>query len=234
IIKGIAIQQGVLNSTSKENIIEYLTSLEDVDGYLLLLDSAHDQVITDESWLKSAQDLFTRLLATGKSVIWSHSDISGIVLSLPGLSLAMGESLSSRKFHIDSDPPGGGRQGTFYYVDKLFVRAKWTEAITALRGTGEYAQILCTKPCCEHVDFNNPQTRDIRDLSTHLLKNLSDKFELYSSSGGRRIARADLAEAQRIFGELRQGEFIVKEALRRDVKPGTQSFLDNWSNVLRG
>jgi serine/threonine protein kinase len=66
IVKGVAISQEILTSDqTRRRLLEYLTSFSDkFEGYLVLLDSAHNEVVWEEPWLKGARDLFIKLLST--------------------------------------------------------------------------------------------------------------------------------------------------------------------------
>jgi serine/threonine protein kinase len=236
IIKGIALQQDVLTSSSKESMIEYLTSLENVAGFLVLLDSGHSEVITDEPWLKSAKELFTQLLSTGKSVIWARADVSSLVMAHPALSVSMGESLTSRKFNIDAERPSGGTQVPFMYLPKLFARVKWPEAMNALTAYGGYSELTCDGNCCEDKDFATPSGRqnEIRNLALHMVCQFGTQFRAYSGAGGASKAIADIKKAIEHFTSLRSSTNpLIRAALRNgDIKPQSSTFLENWLNAL--
>jgi len=235
IVKGIAITQEILTSDqSRKRILEYLTSLSDkVEGYLVLLDSAHNEVIWDEPWLKGAQDFFIKLLSTGKYVIWNKSDFAGLVLSSTGVSIAMGEMLKQRRFNIVEDKQSYGRKVPYYYIPPLFAKATWPDALTDLASYDKIADFTCNGSCCANINFSSLGTRSEADLASHMMLGVAGQFRKYNKGTGKKNMIKDIKKAKQYFEELKNHpDLVVKEALKKTIKPSSSSFLDSWLNTL--
>lgn len=237
VVKGIAISKEILTShQSRMRLLEYLTSFSDkFEGYLILLDSAHNEVISDEPWLKGARDLFIKLLSTGKYVIWSKSDFVGLVLASTGVSIAMGEMLKQRKFDIVADKSPGGKRVPYYYIPELFAKSTWPDSLEGFASYSNVGDFTCNNKCCESVDFSNPIKRSECDLAIHMMVNVLFQFQKYKKGEGGQVLKVDIENAKRYYGELKNhSDLIVREALKKTIKPSTSSFLDNWLNTLNG
>ena len=234
-VKGVAIAQGILTSDrSRSRILEYLTSLSDrVEGYMVLLDSSHSEVVVDEPWLRGAQDLFTKLLSTGRYVIWSRADFSGLVLAPTGVSIAMGEMLKQRRFNIAEERQAYGRRVPYFYIPSLFARATWPDALRAFNAYEKLDALLCSENCCSSVNFSSPQEREESDLAKHMMCATSKQFKKYRGGNGKRALREDIKKAKQHYESLKShGNLIIKEGLRKNIKPSSSSFLDNWLDSL--
>lgn len=236
-VKGVAISQEILTSDiSRNRILEYLTSLsEKVEGYMVLLDSAHSQVITNESWLKGAQDLFIKLLSTGKYVIWNKADLASLIMAPTGISIATGEALTQRRFNIVKEKQSGGRHVPYFYIPSLFARSTWPDALKGFAQYKDLNKLLCSKNCCSSVNFSTPIKRASVDLAKHMMYTISCQFKKYGISMGKKTLIEDIKKAQQHYGLLKNHRsLIVKESFKKNIKPSSESFLNSWTNTLNG
>lgn len=235
LIKGIAISQQILTSDQSRNrILTYLTALSDrIEGYMILLESSHSEVISDEPWLRGSQDLFTRLLGTGKYVIWSKADVSSLVLAPTGVSIAMGERPKQRRFNIVEEKPTGWRTVPHFYISSLFARVTWPDAFRALSEYEKIDELSCSGTCCSSINFSSPSTREEEDLAEHMMFAIGDQLKRYRGGDGKNILVGDIERAKEHYELLRTNKkLIVKQALKNNIKPSSGSFLDSWLNAL--
>lgn len=237
LVKGVALSREILTSDhSRARILEYLTSLGDqVEGYIVLLDSIHTEVIIDEPWLKGAQDLFTKLLSTGKYVIWSKADFSGLALAPTGVSIAIGEMLKQRRFNIVEERQSHGRRVPYFYIPQLFARAAWPGVFKALASYEKIDEFKCVDICCAYVNFSVPTNREESDLAGHMMYMTGAQFKKYKGGSGKHALLKDISTAKKHYDGLRTNHnIIVKEGLKKNIKPFSNSFLDSWLNTLNG
>ncbi|NUQ57690.1 MAG: hypothetical protein HUT38_04385, partial [Candidatus Paceibacter sp.] len=235
LVKGVAISQEILTSdNSRSRLLEYLTSLSDkVEGYMILLDSSHSEVIGDEPWLKGAKDLFTKLLSTGKYVIWNRSDFSGLALAPTGVSVAMGEMLKQRRFNIVEDKQAYGRKVPYFYLSSMFARATWPDALRALNKYDRLDDLLCLENCCSSVNFSSLGAREESDLAKHMMCTVGNQFKRYKGGSGKNTLLKDIKKAKSHYDSLKgHTDLVVRGALTKNIKPSSGSFLDNWLNTL--
>jgi serine/threonine-protein kinase len=234
-VKGVAIAQEILTSrTSRKRLLEYLTSLNDkVEGYMILLDSMHTEVINEEAWLKGAQDLFIKLLSTGRYVIWNKADFSSLALASTGISIATGEMLKQRRFNITEQKQQFGKTVSYYYIPTIFAKASWPEVLRSLASYDEINKFFCTDACCNGIDFNQPSGREAPDLAFHLIASMAKQYKRYNQSSGKQLFEADVLEAKRHFDNFKNHpNLIIREAFKKNIKPSTGSFLDCWLNTI--
>ena len=234
LIKGITISEEILQSDESRNrILEYLQSLYEYSGFVVLLDSPHKETIVNENWLKCAKNFFTHLLATQKFVIWSRADMFGLTLGTMGLNIAIGEFLKQRKFNINEPPQQFGRRGKYYYSPAMFARIKWPEGVMALNNYEKYDDFVCASECCEKIDFTKLSKRDEDDLAFHMMIKMKIQFDNYKGKNGFDVLKNDLKTAREHYERIRNNShIIVRKSLDHDVKPMSSSFLQSWANVL--
>jgi hypothetical protein len=234
-VKGVAMSQEILTSDrSRNKILEYLTSLSDrVEGYIILLDSSHSTVVSDEPWLKGAQDLFTKLLSTGKYVIWSKADFSGIALAPLGVSIATGEMLKQRRFNVIEDKQSQARKVPCFYLPAMFARATWPEALNILSEYEKFNDLVCQDACCSAVDFSSPAYRKEGDLAGHMMLAVGKQYGRYKGGSGKVVLVEDIKKAKQHYESLKNhSNLLVREGLRKNIKPSSSLFLDSWLNTL--
>lgn len=235
IVKGIAINQQILTTTlSRNRILEYLTSLKyNVEGYMVLLESPHTNIISNEDWLKSAKELFDNLLSTGRYVIWDRADFSGLTLAPIGISMATGERPTQRKFNITQEKSSFANTVAYYYISNMFTRANWPEFLRSLSGYKEIDSFYCKKNCCSQVNFNQPVSREQIDLAYHLVSSVAEQFKRYRTSSGKKYLQTDIAEAMRHYSNLKNNpNLMIREAFKKNIKPESNTFLDAWLNTI--
>jgi len=235
-VKGVVIAQGILTSKhSRNRLLEYLTSLSDqIEGYMVLLETSHSDNISDESWLEGAQDLFIKLLSTGKYVIWSKADFSSLALAPIGISVAIGDALKQRRFNVIEDKNNFARKVHHFYVPQLFARATWPEMFRALSGYEKVSDFFCSGSCCPSVDFSSPSDREEGDLARHMMNSFGNQFKKYNSRGGKASLIRDIKKAKQYYESLKNhSSIIIKQALKKNViKPSSGGFLESWLNTL--
>lgn len=238
-LRGIAIADNVLeSSTSRGRLIDQITttdSFDDTAGYYVLLECTQREGLPNENWLKAAKDLVLKLLATGKPVIWGNANLPAIVFAHSGVGLAMGEGQTQRCFTLNEVPTRGGPSSPHLYLPKIFARIKWPGGYQVLRtqGYNRVDELACTDNCCTDIDFTNPPEREKANLSLHLVHQLALQFKKYSPAGGSAKERKDLEFAKRVYTELRgSNNPLLREAVRKELKPDSGAFLDNWLNAF--
>lgn len=242
LLKGVAVAENILlTELSRGQLIDHLTNtdwLSHVAGYFVLLECSHSNGTPSEDWLRAARELIANLLATGKVVIWSHAYLPGIVFAHSGVGLGMGEGQSQRSFSLNEDKADGPRISTPHlYLPKIFARIKWPSGVQAFRAHRypRLDELTCKDVCCQHVDFDNPGTRDKKDLALHMIRQLGVQFKRYSTGNGALKEREDLQAARKIYGELKSSkDTLLQVAVRKELKPDTGTFLDGWLNAFHG
>ncbi len=236
IVKGVAFSQAILTSSSKNNLLEYLSSsaLDYVDGFTVLIESSPGEVITNQAWLTSAREFFLELLNCSKPVIWSQADMSGLIMGLPGLSLSMGEFQSQRRFNLMDEKAGGGKRGLFYYAPIIWGRIKWTSGLDAISTYGKYSDFFCNEPCCSSLNFNSLPSQSETELALHMLISFRGQFNKYVTTGGKALAKKDIENAIIYYKELSRLSFVAREAVIKDFKPNNETFLQRWLDSFHG
>ncbi len=234
LIKGIAISEEILQSDDSRNrILEYLQSLYDYSGFFALLDSSHRETITNESWLKSAKEFFTHLLATQKFVMWSRAELFGLALAISGLNIATGEFQKQKKFNINEPPQRFGRRGKYFYLPAMFARIKYPEGFQALSNYEQRDQLFCPHQCCSGTNFAQLARREEEDLTFHLMVALRAQFDAYTGRDGNKKLAHDIKKAKEHYDKIKNHQnILVRRALNNEIKPDSSSFLSGWTNTL--
>lgn len=237
LFKGVAVSDTILTTdAARGKVLDYLTSPEirKYSGYYVVFENnSSEEVLTSGAWLKAVREFIIQLLATGKTVIWGHCSLAGIIFSSqPGLSIAIGEYQSQRNLYLPEQKQRGGNGSPHVYVPKMFARIKWPiEA--KLRTSGQYPAMTCADKCCSGVNFTNPSKREEHDLATHFILQLARQFNEFCE-GGIVKARSNIDGAQTIYNSLKNHpDLLVKKAVANEIKPSTTSFLDTWLDTFR-
>lgn len=227
IIKGVSISSNILESSSKNNILAYITSTvySEISGYMVLLESQPGEPITSVSWLKNAKIFLSELMLQEKAVIWSKSDLAGLIMPVHKLSISLGEEGTQRKFNLNPST-GYGKKGKFYFVETLFLRIKWPEAYRAISTYHEAERIfVCHDDCCNRSDFEDYNPRSQESLAVHFLYKLSSVFKKYQTSN---TAESDIKIAIDDLQKLKSHSPIAKASIMKDFRPTGQNFLTVW------
>lgn len=234
ILKGVAVSEAILGSeVTRGRLLDHLTNTDwsqKISGYYVLLENANGEGLPNAAWLSAAREFVTDLLATGKVVIWGHSQLPAIFYSHSGVSLCMGESGSQRKFDISSSSviTGPRTPSPHMYIPALFARMKWTSGMEMFNthARGNSRDFYCNDQCCTGIDFTNPEEREMDDLAVHFIYQLSKQFKRYSSTGGSRIEKSDLQKALGLYDIFRNSDNeLLKKGFTSEIKPPNKTTL---------